>query len=82
MKAFWTLCVLQFLVALTLYFGDIGFDKAGKFGLDFDHFLLLMLVQGCLFVAAASMIIRRKRWILFSVQFLLLAITTAGVLLG
>ncbi len=82
MRAFWILCLLQFLVVLTLYFGDIGFDKPGKFGLDFYHFLLLMLVQAFLFIAAASMIIRRKRWIYFSAQLLLLAITTIAVLIN
>jgi hypothetical protein len=82
MKAFWTLCVLQLLVVLAPHFGDIGFDKPGRFGLDFGHFLLLMLVQGCLFVAVTSIVIRKKWWVYFSVPFLLLALTTAVVLLG
>ncbi len=82
MKAFWILCVLQCLVILALYFGDIGFDKPGKFGLDFGHFLILMLVQGCLFIAAVTMLIRKKRWNYFSVQFLLLVITMVGVMVG
>lgn len=79
MKAFWIVCGLQFLVVLALFFGDIGFDKPGKFGLDFGHFLVLMLVQLCLSVAAAVIIIRKKRWAYFGAQFLLLAMTAAGI---
>ncbi len=82
MKTFWSLCVLQCLVILALYFGDIGFDKPGKFGLDFGHFIILMLIQGCLFITAASIIIRKKRWNYFSLQFLILVITTIGVMVG
>jgi uncharacterized membrane protein YhaH (DUF805 family) len=58
---YWSICVLQCLVVLTLFFGDIGFDKPGRFGLHFTHFLILMLVQICLFVAAAIVVIRKKR---------------------
>jgi len=82
MQIFWTICAIQFLVILTLAFGDIGFDKPGRFGLDFDHLVILIFTQVCLFIAAASMIIRTKRWYYFGVQFLLLIVTVAGFIVG
>jgi hypothetical protein len=36
------LFALQFLIVAVLCFGDIGFDRPGRFGLDFGDFLLLM----------------------------------------
>lgn len=33
--------VIQVLALLVLLFGDIGFDKPGRFGLDYGHALLL-----------------------------------------
>ena len=80
MTAFWIVCFLQCLGVLVLYFGDIGFDKAGRFGLDFDHFLALMLLQICLFIAAAILIVRSRRWSYFGVQLPLLVLTAAGIL--
>jgi len=79
MNLFWSICILQCLVVLVLYFGDIGFDKPGKFGLAFEHLLILMLMQGCLFVAAVIIIFRRKQWKYFGAQFLLLVVTALGV---
>ena len=80
MKAFWLVCFVQCLVLLVLYFGDIGFDKPSKLGLDFGHFLALMLLQVCLFVAAAVMIVRRRKWNYFGVQLLLFGATALGIL--
>jgi len=80
MKLLWSNWILQCLVFLVLYFGDIGFDKPGRFGLDFDHFLILVVSQACLFIAAVITIFRKKQWKYFSVQFLLLAVTAVGVL--
>lgn len=79
MKLLWSIWILQCLVILVLYFGDIGFDKPGRFGLDFDHLLILVVSQTSLFVAAVVTIIRKKQWKYFSVQFLLLAITAVVV---
>ena len=44
----WCLLALQLLVIAVLVFGDVGFDKPGKYGLDFRHFLALIVMQGCL----------------------------------
>ena len=82
MKTFWAICILQCVVALTLAFGDIGFDKPGRLGLDFDHFLLLLLIQGCLVIAAVSMAFRTRRWNYLGVQFLLLVGTAVGIIAG
>lgn len=80
MTAFWIVCFVQCLIVLVLYFGDIGFDKPGRYGLDFDHFLFLMLLQGCLFAAAAIMIVRSRQWNYFGVQFVLFVVTAVGIL--
>ena len=79
MKLLGSIFILQCLVILALYFGDIGFDKPGRFGLDFGHFLILMVTQTCLLVAAVTTIIRKKQWRYFRVQFLLLVVTAVGV---
>lgn len=42
---------LQGLAVLVLAFGDIGFDRPGRFGLDFDHgvfFVLMWLGSACM----------------------------------
>ncbi len=82
MKTFWTICILQCVVVLTLAFGDIGFDKPGRLGLDFDHFLILLLIQGCLVIGAVSMAFRTRRWNYLGVQFLLLVVTAVGIMVG
>ncbi len=79
MKLLWSISIMQCLVILVLYFGDIGFDKPGRFGLAFDHFLILMFIQICLFVAAIVVIIRNKQWKFFGAQILLLVVTAMGV---
>lgn len=82
MKLLWSICIAQCLLILVLYFGDIGFDKPGRFGLDFDHLLILIVTQACLFVVAITTIIRNKQWKYISLQFLLLAATAVGVVLN
>lgn len=43
--------LLQLASMLVLVFGDIGFDKPGRFGLDFEHALWL----GVVWLAAAGL---------------------------
>jgi len=69
MKLFRAIGTLQCLVILLLYFGDIGFDKPERFGLAFERFPILILLQGCLFVAAAVIIFRRKQLKYAGLQF-------------
>ena len=50
--------VVQLLAFLVSVFGDIGFDKPGRFGLDFGHYLVLVGVwfgAACLGVCVAWM---------------------------
>ena len=63
----------QLLAVLVAVFGDIGFDRPGRFGLDFGH---LVLVIGPIWCAAALgglvLSLRAgKRWVL--IQLFLLA---------
>lgn len=79
MKLFWFICAMQCLVVLVLFFGDIGFDKPGRFGLDFEHFLFLMLLQGCLFGGAVIVVFLRRQWKYLGAQLLMLIVTIVGV---
>ena len=79
MKLFWSICAVQSLIVLVLHFGDIGFDKPGKLGLAFEHFLILTSLLIGLFVAAAIVIFRRKQWTYFGAQLILLFLAAAGV---
>lgn len=74
MRAYWVVCGLQSLVLVVLLFGDIGFDKPGKFGLDWDHYLILLVVLVGLTISAVTIVVRRDRWNYLPVQFLLLAL--------
>ena len=76
------MCVLQCAVVLTLVFGDIGFDKPGRLGLDFDHFLILLFAQSCLVIVASTLAVRARRWRYLGVQFLLLVVTGLGIMIG
>ena len=79
MKLFWSICLLQCLIVLVLFFGDIGFDRPGRFGLDFGHFLILLLLFTSLFVAAMIIMARMKQWKYLTAQLLLLVATAAAV---
>lgn len=37
--------IIEAAICFVVVFGDIGFDHPGRFGLDFEHFLLMMIVQ-------------------------------------
>ena len=64
---------VQVLAVLVVVFGDIGFDRPGRFGLDFGHLVFFIAPAWC--VAAIVGLIRSlragKRW--FLIQVLLLA---------
>ena len=36
--------IVVIMSVVVLVFGDIGFDKPGKFGLDFGHFLIISTI--------------------------------------
>jgi hypothetical protein len=60
---------LQCLIMGVVTFGDIGFDRPGRFGLDFDHFVLL--AAGYLGLLGAGLIYaglwKQWRWIAIQV---------------
>ena len=79
MQLFWFICAVQGLIVLVLHFGDIGFDKPGRFGLAFEHYLISISLLMGLFVAAVIVIFRGKQWTYLGAQLLLLLLAAAGV---
>jgi len=78
-RAFWRACGFQGLIVIVLLFGDIGFDRPGRFGLDFGHLLLLLVVDTLLIAWAVTIAIRARSWPLAGIQALLLLATAASV---
>ncbi len=74
-----SLAAAQAAVVAVLVLGDIGFDKPGRFGLDFGHLLLLLGVQVLLLVATTGFAFARRRHGFLLVQALLAAATVAAV---
>ena len=53
---------IQVLGVAVVVFGDVGFDKPGRFGLDFGHLLLLAAAEAALLIALAVLSIVNKKW--------------------
>lgn len=69
---------LQILAVAVIAFGDIGFDKPGRFGLDFGDFLLLLgvwLGASCFGLVRAWLSRRRS---LFVLQCCVIALVLVG----
>jgi hypothetical protein len=60
--------VLQCVVIVVLQFGDIGFDKPGRFGLDYDDAIKLLVLYGALLVAGLCWAAVTRRWRLLALQ--------------
>lgn len=45
---FWLVPILQWIIFFVIRFGDIGFDKPGRYGLDFDALFYLAIIYLCL----------------------------------
>jgi hypothetical protein len=60
--------VFQCAVIAVLEFGDIGFDKPGRFGLDYDDAIKLLALYGTLLVAGLCWAAVSRRWRLLAVQ--------------
>ncbi len=73
MKTSRILFLLQGFILLVLFFGDIGFDKPGRFGLDFGHFLLLLCFQILLLFAFLMRLAKSRAWRLFWFSLFLLS---------
>ena len=63
----------QVLAVLVVVFGDIGFDRPGRFGLDFGHLVFFLAPVWCAAALGGLILSLRagKRW--FLIQVLLLA---------
>ncbi len=53
---------IQVLGVAVVVFGDVGFDKPGRFGLDFGHLLLIAAAEAALLIALAVFSIVNKKW--------------------
>ncbi len=60
---FWCLLCLQWLVLFVIAFGDIGFNRPGRYGLDFGAMLILLALYGiCAIVLIYLAVLLRKMW--------------------
>ena len=67
------------MIIIILLFGDVGFDRPGRFGLDFGHLLLLMLGYSILILWAMSIAFRARSWLYAGVQMLPLAVAALAL---
>ena len=68
--AFYILLGVQALCWLLFLFGDIGFDKPGKYGLDFSALLPIGAVYLIALLSGVVLALLKKRWFVASSQFL------------
>ncbi len=68
MKQTYYYIIAQIIICLIPLFGDIGFDKGGKYGLDFGHLLLAIAVFTIIVLVHSTRLARKKLWFLFSLQ--------------
>jgi hypothetical protein len=62
MKATLIWVSLQCLMLLAFFFGDFGFDHPGKYGLSFNHFILLAMAYCSCVIAGLIHAAAFKRW--------------------
>ena len=65
------LLAIQCLLIGVFIFGDIGFDRPGRFGLDFDDFLLLAVIYFCCLITGLIRCMFKKQWTLAAAQLLI-----------
>ena len=82
MKSAIPIIVIQLLGLAVLLFGDVGFDKAGRYGLDFDHALGIAAIEVIAFLAAVWLSVAKKSWAPVSISALILivGVLTAGAI--
>ena len=56
------LLILQLLTLGVILFGDIGFDFPGRYGLDFDHFIVLAFFLVMLLATGLAWSWKRRKW--------------------
>ena len=63
-------------------FGDIGFDHAGRFGLDFGHFVLIAFCSTVSLIAAAGTAVALRRWWWLVGQWFVLCTFAVALIVG
>lgn len=62
------LMVCQLVLCGLLMFGDIGFDKAGRYGMDYDSGIIIVGLYGLVLLAGLIVAFGKKRWVLGCIQ--------------
>ena len=75
--ALYILLGVQALCGLLFLFGDIGFDKPGKYGLDFSALVLIGTVYLIALLSGIVLGLMKKRWFIASSQFFPMLATLA-----
>jgi len=65
------LFVIQFALLAVLVFGDIGFDRPGRFGMSFNHFVMFFFFYIATLISGIAFSIRKKSWKSIALQVLL-----------
>jgi hypothetical protein len=60
--------LVQCALLVVLNFGDIGFDKPGRYGLDFEHFLVILALYVFALLAGIVVSAMRKLWGVIALQ--------------
>lgn len=58
----------EVVLVLVFLLGDIGFDRPGRFGLDFGHALLILGLFLLLWLVGAWMAVRCRSWTMLGAQ--------------
>jgi len=69
--------VFQVLALAVLIFGDIGFDRPGRYGLDYGHFLFLAVVWGVASIMGVVFACKMRRPGLVFAQLLAIVVALA-----
>ena len=72
---------VQVLAALVVVFGDIGFDRPGRFGLDFGHLVYFLAPVWCVATLGGLVLSLRagRRWLLIQVLLLAMPLVAFGL---
>ena len=72
--------IIQSILVLILFHGDIGFDKPGKYGLSFDHGIFISISLLCSIIYVFRLVIKEKKWkLLLTELFVPLIVIVLGV---
>ena len=62
------LLACQVVLCALFLFGDIGFDKAGRYGLDFDAGIIILGIYAIVILVGLILASLKKRWVLVCFQ--------------